>query len=124
MTVTCGLPSGLMVLRWAIGPDAIKSRSSGGRLLMTGSPRRRTDEGMADFGDLPVVDAVQAQAAEVRTGRRMRGPGRGDRVVTGDQRIDVERRHTTRDLDGVFVVVAGALRSVTGRRVAVVDIVR
>ena len=30
MTVTWGLPSGLMVLRWAMGPDSISSRSSGG----------------------------------------------------------------------------------------------
>jgi hypothetical protein len=35
MTVTCGLPSALMVLRWAIGPDSIKSRGSRGRPLMT-----------------------------------------------------------------------------------------
>src|SRR5262245_48795414 len=34
MTVTWGLPSRLMVLRWTIGPDAIKSRSSRGKLVI------------------------------------------------------------------------------------------
>src|SRR5262249_28478662 len=63
-------------------------------------------------------------AAEVRTARKMSGPGRGDRVVAGYQRIDVVRHHTTCEPDGVLVVIAGALRSVTGRRVAVVEVVR
>ncbi len=33
-TVTCGLPSALIVVRWANGPDSISSRSSLGRLPM------------------------------------------------------------------------------------------
>src|SRR2546423_14343645 len=34
MTLTCGAPSGFMVLRCAIGPDSIRSRSSWGRALI------------------------------------------------------------------------------------------
>src|SRR5215469_2075762 len=86
--------------------------------------RQRTDDGVAGLGDPPVGDAVQAHAAEVRTERKMPGPGCGDRVVAGDHRIDVVRHHTTREPDGVLVVIAGSLRSVTRWRVAVVDVVR
>jgi hypothetical protein len=34
ITETCGLPSALIVLRWAIGPDSISARSSSGSALI------------------------------------------------------------------------------------------
>jgi hypothetical protein len=41
----------------------------------------------------------------------MAGPGHGDGVVTLNQRVDVVSNQTTRDLDGMLVVVSSALRS-------------
>src|ERR1700691_5515307 len=83
-----------------------------------------TDQGMAGLGKPPVDDPVKAQAAEVRTVRKTPGPGRGDRVVAGDQCVDVVHQYATRELHRVLVVVPRSLGSVTWRSVAVVDIVR
>jgi hypothetical protein len=73
---------------------------------------------MADLGNPPVGDPVKAQAAEVRTVRKMPGPGRGDRVVAGDQGVYVVHQYATCELDRVLVVVARALGSATRRIVA------
>ena len=40
----------------------------------------------------------------------MAGPNYGNGVVAGHQGVDVVTNQPTRDLDGVLVVVAGALR--------------
>src|SRR3981081_2167913 len=85
---------------------------------------RWTDQGMADLGNPPVGDPVKAQAAEGRAVRKMPGPRRGDRVVAGDQCVDVVHRYATRELDRALVVVARARGAATRRSVAVVDIVR
>ncbi len=53
----------------------------------------------------------------------MPGPGHGDGILAGNQRLDVVSNQTARELDGVLVVIPGALRSVTGLRVAIVDVV-
>ena len=53
----------------------------------------------------------------------MPGPGHGDGVLAGDQHLDLISNQTTREFDGVLVVVPGALWSVTGLRVPKVDVV-
>jgi hypothetical protein len=79
---------------------------------------------VTDLGDQAFDDGIEAQATVVRTIGKVPGPGHSDGVVAGDQRIDVVRDHTARDLDRVLVVVARTLRSVTGRRVAIVNVIR
>jgi hypothetical protein len=79
---------------------------------------------MADLGHQPFDDLVKTQAPVVRAVREMPRPGDGHGVVAHHQRIDVVGNDTARDLDRVLVVVARTLRSVTGRCVAVVDVVR
>lgn len=79
---------------------------------------------MADLGDPPVDYPVETQAAEVRPVRKMPCPGRGDDVVSGDQRVDVITDHAADTLDGLLIVVASTLQSVTRRSMAVVDVIR
>src|SRR5580693_1508523 len=62
------------------------------------SDRRWVDEGVSDFGDPSVRDAIEAETAVRRPVRQMPGPGHGNGVLAGNQRLDVVSNHTTREL--------------------------
>jgi hypothetical protein len=76
---------------------------------------RWADQGVAYLGDQPLDDEVETEATVVRAIRQVPRPGNGHRVAPPDQRIDVIQDYTAPDLDGVLVVVAGTLRSMTRR---------
>jgi hypothetical protein len=86
--------------------------------------RRSTDQRLADFGDPAAGDSIEAQSAVIRSVREMANPHHGDGVIASNQRLNVVMNQTTRDLDGVLVVVASSLRPVTGRVMAVIDVIR
>src|ERR1700761_4225776 len=62
ITLTCGLPSALIVLRWASGPALISSVSSAGRVVMP-----TTLPGMAPIR--PARSGQHGQASPVRPAR-------------------------------------------------------
>jgi hypothetical protein len=81
------------------------------------------DQGVAHFGNPTLGHGVEAQPAEFRTVRKASSPGGGDRVLVGNQGVDVVSDHAPGEVDGMLVIVPGTLRPPTGRRVAVVDVV-
>src|SRR3954462_4530748 len=74
-TVTCGLPSGLTVLRWQSGPDATRSRSAGFMPWSSQVPTRLddTEPGRDErtVGVRRVGGRVGAGAVEVGEGCRL-----------------------------------------------------